>query len=50
VYGSYVDEPLMMKAGHNKYHFATNHPYSVAALTDGTGVVAERYKYDAGGR
>jgi RHS repeat-associated protein len=49
-YGSYVDEPLMMKAGGSKYYFATNHLYSVAALTDSTGAVVERYKYDAYGR
>ena len=50
VLGSYVDEPLMMKAGGSKYYFATNHLYSVAALTDSTGAVVERYKYDAYGR
>jgi|SRR5271154_6659299 len=49
VYGSYVDEPLMMKAGQNTYNSATNHLYSVAALTDSTGAVVERYKYDTGG-
>jgi len=50
VCGSYVDKPQMMKAGQNKYYFATNHLYSVAALTDSTGAVVERYKYDAYGR
>ncbi len=40
----------MMKAGGSKYYFATNHLYSVAALTDSTGAVVERYKYDAYGR
>jgi hypothetical protein len=50
VFGAYVDEPLMMKAGGSKYYFATNHLYSVAALTDSTGAVVERYKYDASGR
>jgi RHS repeat-associated protein len=50
VFGSYVDEPLMMKAGGSKYYYATNHLYSVAALTDSTGAVVERYKYDAYGK
>jgi len=50
VYGSYVDEPLMMKAGGSKYYYASNHLYSVAALTDANGQVVERYKYDAYGR
>ncbi len=40
----------MIKAGGSKYYFATNHLYSVAALTDSTGAVVERYKYDAYGR
>jgi hypothetical protein len=44
-YGSYVDEPLMMKAAQNKYYYATNHLYSVVAFTDSTGAVVERYKY-----
>ena len=35
MYGSYVDEPLMMKAGGSKYYYASNHLYSVAALTNG---------------
>jgi hypothetical protein len=37
----------MMKAGGSKCYFATNHLYSVAALTDSTGAVVERYKYDS---
>jgi RHS repeat-associated protein len=40
----------MMKAGGSKYYYASNHLYSVAALTDSTGAVVERYKYDAYGR
>lgn len=50
VYGSYVDEPLLMRAGGAKYYFVTNHLYSVAAITNQSGQVTERYKYDAYGR
>ena len=50
VYGSYVDEPLMMKAGGQNYYYATNRLYSVAAISDQTGAVVERYKYDAYGK
>src|SRR5271167_1295494 len=39
----------MMKAGQSTSNFATNHRYSVAALTDSTGAVVERYMYDGGG-
>ncbi len=50
VYGSYVDEPLLLKAGANRYYYATNRLYSVAALTSQLGQVVERYLYDAYGR
>jgi RHS repeat-associated protein len=54
VYGSYVDEPLMMQAGAgvvaSRYFYHANHLYSVAALTDSAGEVVERYSYDAHGR
>lgn len=50
VYGSYVDEPLMMRANGNKYYYATNRLYTVAAITNQTGQVVERYKYDAYGK
>jgi RHS repeat-associated protein len=50
VIGSYVDEPLMMKAGGQNYYYATNRLYSVAAISDQAGAVVERYKYDAYGK
>ena len=46
----YVDEPLMMKAGGQNYYYATNRLYSVAAISDQSGAVVERYKYDAYGK
>ena len=54
VYGSYVDEllailPASGVVGERKFVHA-NHLYSVAALTDNTGAVVERYRYDAYGQ
>jgi RHS repeat-associated protein len=49
-YGSYVDEPLVMISGANKYYYHGNNLYSVAALTDAAGSVIERYKYDPYGK
>ena len=40
----------MMKAGGQNYYYATNRLYSVAAISDQTGAVVERYKYDAYGK
>ncbi len=50
VYGSYVDEPLLMKTPVDRFYYSSNHLYSVAAITDQSGQVVERYKYDAYGR
>jgi RHS repeat-associated protein len=50
VYGSYVDEPLALIVGTAKYYYHVNHLYSVAALTNSTGAVVERYRYDAYGQ
>ncbi len=54
VYGSYVDEllailPASGVVGERKFVHA-NHLYSVAALTDNSGSVVERYRYDAYGQ
>ncbi len=50
VYGSYVDEPLMLVSSGVKYYLHSNHLYSVAAITDSTGAVQERYRYGAYGK
>jgi RHS repeat-associated protein len=49
-YGSYIDEPLVMISGLNKYYYHSNNLYAVAALTDAAGTVIERYKYDPYGK
>jgi RHS repeat-associated protein len=49
-YGTYVDEPLLYVNGSTKYYVHSNHLYSVAALTDGSGAVVERYRYNAYGK
>ena len=52
--GSYIDEVLayMQTVGGNTQRFYphANHLYSVAALTDSTGAVVERYSYNAYGK
>jgi len=50
LFGSYIDEPLMMVSGANKYYYHANNLYSVAALTDAAGAVVERYTYDPYGK
>jgi len=54
VYGYYVDEPLaIVGAGGgptNTNYLHSNRVYSVAALTNSSGTVVERYRYDTRGR
>ncbi|HYE04514.1 MAG TPA: RHS repeat-associated core domain-containing protein [Planctomycetota bacterium] len=51
VYGTYVDEPLALIRGSEiRSYYHANSLYSVAALTDATGAVIERYRYDAYGK
>jgi YD repeat-containing protein len=52
VYGSYVDEPLALITGsggpsNTSYLHHDNRVYSVAALTNSSGAVVERYRYDS---
>jgi len=49
IYGNYIDEVLLMKAGENDYYYAHDHLYSPAALIDSSGTVLERCEYDAYG-
>jgi RHS repeat-associated protein len=53
VYGSYIDEVLayVQTSGGttSRYYPHSNHLYSVAAITDVSGAVVERYSYDAYG-
>jgi|GEM_PF-3758172 len=50
VFGSYIDEPLVMVSGGVKTYYHTNNLYSVAALTDAAGAVVERMTYDPYGK
>ena len=52
VYGMYVDDPLaVIQSGGTRYHYHCNSLYSIAAMTDSSGIVVERYGYSAyGGR
>jgi len=53
VYGSYIDEPIMMdrrvSSTWSQYYYSRNQQYSVTGLTDSSGDVVERYVYDAYG-
>ncbi len=52
VYGDYIDEPVMREtaSGSVKHFSHRNQQYSIAALTDNTGFVIERYVYSAYGK
>jgi len=54
VYAEYIDEPVMMLATSGAtttpYYYHQNSLYSVAALTDASGTVVERYAYSAYGK
>ncbi|MEK7857186.1 MAG: RHS repeat-associated core domain-containing protein [Acidobacteriota bacterium] len=50
VFGSYIDEPVMMVVGTEKYFYHSNNLYSVAAITNAAGAVVERYRYDPYGK
>jgi RHS repeat-associated protein len=54
VYGGYVDEVVAYQQTVNgvstRYYPHYNHLYSVAALTNSSGAVVERYSYDAYGK
>ena len=50
VYGSYVDEPVaLINADDELFYYHRNNLYSVAAISNTTGAVVERYYYDAYG-
>ena len=50
IFGSYIDEPLVMVAGGQSYYYHANQIYSVSALTNAAGTVVERYTYDPYGK
>ena len=54
VYAKYIDEPVMMLstsgAATTPYYYHQNSLYSVAAMSDASGTVVERYAYSAYGK
>ncbi len=50
VYGTYIDEPLMLLKGSNKYYYHANSLYCIATLTNNAGAVYELYGYNAYGQ
>lgn len=49
IYGEYIDELLLFTSNSIKYYYSTNGLYSIAAMTDQSGSVVERYKYSSYG-
>ena len=45
VYGTYIDDPLILIVGTNIYHYHTNRQFSVTGLTNSSKTVIERYAY-----
>src|SRR5262249_54044443 len=50
VFGNYVDEPLVLDRGGQRYFYHQNTLYSTFALTDATQAIVEGYQYDAYGQ
>jgi RHS repeat-associated protein len=50
VWGSWLDDIIVMKRHNHNYYYHTNTIGSVVALTDSSGATAERYEYDAFGK
>ena len=50
IFGSYIDEPIMMFKHTTKHYFHRNQQYSITGCTDSSGEVSERYAYDAYGK
>jgi RHS repeat-associated protein len=48
-YGNYVDEPLTMDRGGERYYYHSNRLFSTYALTNAAGSIVERYAYTAYG-
>jgi len=49
VYGNYIDEVILMRTDGEVYQFVHDHLYSPVAVVNLSGVVLERYEYDAYG-
>lgn len=49
VHGSYIDDVIAYRAGTAWYSLHANHLFTPQAVTDATGAVVERYRYDAYG-
>ena len=49
-YGAYIDDPLMVEYGGQRYFYLKDRRYSVTGLTDTAGSIVETYEYSAYGR
>ena len=50
VWGDYVDEPILRRAGSTYHYYHHNQQFSTIGLTNSSGVVVERYGYTAYGQ
>jgi len=50
IYGTYIDEPLAMVTSAGTQYFHQSRIYSVMAMTDSSGQIAERYGYTPYGK
>lgn len=48
--GPWIDEPLLIERGGENFFYHADELGSITALTDGTGIVRERYAYDTFGQ
>lgn len=50
VYGTGIDEPIVMESGGNQYFYHRDGLGSVTEITDSSGAAAEKYEYDVYGK
>ena len=50
IYATYIDEPIALINVNGKYFYHSNSQFSIGAITDSTGNLAERFGYNAYGK
>ncbi|MBU1583325.1 MAG: hypothetical protein KKE44_11385, partial [Proteobacteria bacterium] len=49
VYADYIDDPIVMTTGSDRYYYVKDRQYAIKAVTDDAGVILESYEYSAYG-
>ncbi|MCF8069327.1 MAG: DUF6531 domain-containing protein [Desulfobacterales bacterium] len=49
VYANYIDDPIVMTSGGNRYYYIKDRQFSIKAVSDDTGSIVESYEYSAYG-